>query len=114
MITLGELANSELDLMGAMTDEELLGALEPLSTGTKTFIRRIKQPRPASGRSDSRSEFERRLHLLPKKFSRDWLTKPFRQLMLLTTLPKVYRPTKSSRCSRTMITKPLAFRIFQR
>lgn len=28
MITLGAIANSELDLMGAMTDDELLGALE--------------------------------------------------------------------------------------
>lgn len=68
MITLGAIANSEIDLMGAMTDEELLGALEAASQQErKAFIKRIKQPKPASSRSDSRSEFERRLHLLPKE-----------------------------------------------
>jgi hypothetical protein len=68
MITLGAIANSEIDLMGAMTDDELLGALEAASQQERrAFIKRIKQPRTTSNRSDSRSEFERRLHLLPKE-----------------------------------------------
>lgn len=69
MFTLGQITNSEFDLMGAMTDDELLGALERAPQAErKAFLRRVKQPKPAgSGRSDSRSEFERRLHLLPKE-----------------------------------------------
>ena len=69
MLTLGQITNSEFELMGAMTDEELLGALEQAPVAErKAFLRRIKQPRPASsGKSDSRGEFERRLHLLPKE-----------------------------------------------
>jgi hypothetical protein len=71
MLTLGQITNSEFDLMGAMTDEELLGALERAPQAErKAFIRRIKQqPKAAatSGRSSSRGEFERRLHLLPKE-----------------------------------------------
>jgi hypothetical protein len=68
MITLGELANSELDLMGAMSDDELLGALERApQQERKAFIRRIKQPKTSGSRNDSRGEFERRLHLLSKE-----------------------------------------------
>ena len=90
MITLGELANSELDLMGAMTDDELLGALEAATQQErKTFIRRIKQPKPASGRSDSRSEFERRLHLLPKEIQQGLANKT------LQAVDAAYYVTKS-------------------
>ena len=68
MITLGEITSSELDLMGSMSEDELLGALERAPQNERrAFVRRIKQPKPSSGRSDSRSEFERRLHLLPKE-----------------------------------------------
>lgn len=72
MLTLGQITNSEFDLMGAMTDEELLGALERAPQAErKAFIRRVKQqPKTsavATGRSSSRGEFERRLHLLPKE-----------------------------------------------
>jgi hypothetical protein len=71
MLTLGQITNSEFDLMGAMTDEELLGALERAPQAErKAFIRRIKQQPKAtatSSRSNSRGEFERRLHLLPKE-----------------------------------------------
>jgi hypothetical protein len=67
-MTLGEITNSDLDLMGAMSDEELLGALEaatPLQR--KAFLQRIKKPKIiASGKSDSRGEFEQRINLLPK------------------------------------------------
>jgi len=67
-MTLGEITNSDLDLMGAMSDEELLGALEaatPLQR--KAFLQRIKKPKiVTSGKSDSRGEFEQRINLLPK------------------------------------------------
>ena len=67
-MTLGEITNSDLDLMGAMSDEELLGALEaatPLQR--KAFLQRIKKPKIIpSGKSDSRGEFEQRINLLPK------------------------------------------------
>jgi len=80
-MTLGEITNSDLDLMGAMSDEELLGALEaatPLQR--KAFLQRIKKPKiVTSGKSDSRGEFEQRINLL----------------MLHTTLPKAYRVIKS-------------------
>jgi hypothetical protein len=67
-MTLGEITNSDLDLMGAMSDEELLGALEaatPLQR--KAFLQRIKKPKIIpSGKSNSRGEFEQRINLLPK------------------------------------------------
>jgi len=67
-MTLGEITNSDLDLMGAMSDDELLGALEaatPLQR--KAFLQRIKKPRIVpSGKSNSRGEFEQRINLLPK------------------------------------------------
>ena len=58
MITLGQITNSEFELMGAMTDEELLGALEQAPVAErKAFLRKIKQPRPASaGKSDSSAQ----------------------------------------------------------
>jgi len=67
-MTLGEITNSDLDLMGAMSDEELLGALERASqVERKAFLQRIKKPRIVpSGKSNSRGEFEQRINLLPK------------------------------------------------
>jgi len=69
MLTLGQISNSELDLMGAMTEDELLGALDRATPiERKAFMRKVKtQSKPVtSGTSDSRMEFEKRLHLLPK------------------------------------------------
>jgi len=72
MFTLGQIINSEFELMGIMTDEELLGALEKAPQAErKAFLKRLKQPKaaaaaPAAG-SNSRGEFEKRLHLLPKE-----------------------------------------------
>jgi len=69
-MTLGQITNSEYDLMGAMTDDDLLGALERASTTErKAFVKRIKGGKgggaAASGRSDSRAEFEKRVYMLP-------------------------------------------------
>lgn len=70
MFTLGEITNSELDLMGAITDEELMGALEAATPQQrKAFAQKVKQqPKTAAApeRNSSRSELERRMHLLPK------------------------------------------------
>ena len=72
MFTLGQIISSEFELMGVMTDEELLGALERAPQAErKAFLKRIKQPKaapaaPAAG-GNSRGEFEKRLHLLPKE-----------------------------------------------
>ena len=69
-MNLGDITNSDLDLMGAMTDDELMGALEAATPiQRKAFIRKVKQPSAVANnnRSDSRSEFERRISLLPKE-----------------------------------------------
>lgn len=70
MFTLGDIETSDNNLLGAMTDEELLGALERASVyDRRRFLRRIQRQNQAlySGKSDSRSEFEKRIHLLPKE-----------------------------------------------
>ena len=71
MITLGEITDSDLDLIGAISDEELMGALEAASPQQrKAFTRKVKsQPRSATsgGRATSRGELEKRMHLLPKE-----------------------------------------------
>lgn len=72
MSTLGQITNSEYDLIGAMTEEELLGALDKAPTQErKAFMRRLKGRKEnagaGNGRSDSRSEFERRIYMLPKE-----------------------------------------------
>jgi len=76
-MTLGEITNSDLDLMGAMTDEELLGALEAANPQQrKAFLQRIKKPKiVASGKSDSRGEFEQRINLLPKEIQQGLASK---------------------------------------
>ena len=92
MMTLGEITNSELDLMGALTEDELLGALERASSlERRNFLRRIRQPRPvSSGRSDSRSEFERRIHMLPKEIQQGLANKT------LQAVDAAYYVTKSA------------------
>ena len=67
-MSLGEITNSEFDLMGAISDEELLGALERATPQErKNFVRKVKQPKVIpTGRMDSRGEFEKRINLLPK------------------------------------------------
>lgn len=74
MLTLGQIVNSEYDLVGAVNEDDLLGALDRASTAErKNFLKRIKGGKgagasaAASGRSDSRAEFEKRINLLPKE-----------------------------------------------
>lgn len=70
MITLGEITNSDLDLMGAITDEELMGALEAATNQQRrAFVQKLKQPKTmfTGGKADSRVELEKRMHLLPKE-----------------------------------------------
>ena len=69
-MTLGQITNSEYDLMGAVTDDDLLGALDKASTPErKAFLKRLKGGKSgaASGRNDSRAEFEKRIYMLPKE-----------------------------------------------
>ena len=71
MITLGEIIENDLDLMGAISDEELMGAIEAATPAQrKKLARKVKsQPKAASsgGRATSRGELEKRMHLLPKE-----------------------------------------------
>ncbi|HEY4789103.1 MAG TPA: hypothetical protein VIH57_23805 [Bacteroidales bacterium] len=70
MSTLGQITNSEYDLMGAMTEDELLGLLEKAPVQErKNFLRRLKgrKENAGAGRNDSRSEFERRIYMMPKE-----------------------------------------------
>ena len=71
MSTLGQITNSEYDLIGAMTEDELLGALDKAPTQErKAFMRKLKGRKEnagAAGGRDSRSEFERRINMLPKE-----------------------------------------------
>ena len=69
MITLGEITQSEYNLLGAVSEEELLGALEraPLAD-RKKFIKRLQSQQKnlaVSTANNSRGEFEKRLHWLP-------------------------------------------------
>ena len=71
MMTLGEITQSEFQLLGAVSDEELLMALEGASPqAKKTFSKAIrafaKQRNQAPSRG-SRGELEKRLHMLPKE-----------------------------------------------
>jgi len=73
MITLGQIANSDYNLLGAISEDELVGAIEraPLAE-KKQFVRRVQQQQKTAvaapaGQTNSRGEFERRLHWLPKE-----------------------------------------------
>jgi len=73
MLTLGQIATSDYNLLGAISEDELLGALERANLAErKQFVRRVqaqtKQTVAAStGTTNSRGEFEKRLHWLPKE-----------------------------------------------
>ena len=68
MITLGQIERSEYNLLGAMSEEEFLAALETAPPGDKRrMFRRMQQQSKSmavSGKG-SRGEFEKRLGLLP-------------------------------------------------
>ncbi len=73
MFTLGQLATSDFELLGAISEDELLGALEraPLAE-RKQFIRRVKNQSQkvvaaTAAPANSRGEFEKRMPMLPKE-----------------------------------------------
>jgi len=71
MITLGEIVQSEYNLLGALPEDELLGALEraPIAD-RKKFIKRVQTQQKAvavAPANNSRGEFEKRLHWLPRE-----------------------------------------------
>ena len=73
MFTLGQLATSDYELLGAISEDELLGALERASLAErKQFIRRVKTQSQkvvaaAAAPANSRGEFEKRMPMLPKE-----------------------------------------------
>ncbi|NCC88233.1 MAG: hypothetical protein EOM05_10305, partial [Clostridia bacterium] len=73
MFTLGQIASSDYNLLGAISEDELLGALERATLQDKRkFVKRVQtQQRTATVASaapaNSRGEFEKRLHWLPKE-----------------------------------------------
>jgi hypothetical protein len=71
MITLGQIESSEYNLLGGISEEDFLEALEVSKPADKKkLIRKIqtqtKQVAVASS-SRSRAEFEKRIHMLPKE-----------------------------------------------
>ncbi|MCX6257981.1 MAG: hypothetical protein NTW49_08830 [Bacteroidia bacterium] len=71
MITLGEIALSEYNLLGAVNEEELLGALEAAPVADrKKFLKKIQsQQKPITviPSNNSRGEFEKRIPMLPRE-----------------------------------------------
>lgn len=73
MLTLGQIAQSDYNLLGAISEDELLGAFDRAPIGDrKQFIRKIQtQQRSTVAASaapgNSRGEFEKRMPLLPKE-----------------------------------------------
>ena len=71
MMTLGEITQSEFQLLGAVGDEELLMAMEGASPqAKKSFskaIRAFARNRNQNPSRGSRGELEKRLHMLPKE-----------------------------------------------
>lgn len=71
MMNLGEITQSEFQLLGAISDEELLMALEGASPQAKRnfskAIRSFAKQRNQAPSRGSRGELEKRLHMLPKE-----------------------------------------------
>jgi hypothetical protein len=71
MITLGEITSSEFNLLGTLSDEELLMALDGANPQAKRkFSRAIRQfvrSKSSAPSKGSRGELEKRLHMLPKE-----------------------------------------------
>jgi hypothetical protein len=70
MYNLGQIATSDYSLLGAISEDELMGALERATMAErKQFVRRIqttqKAVATATAPNNSRGEFEKRLHMLP-------------------------------------------------
>ena len=71
MLTLGQIENSEYNLLGAMSEDDFLQALELSGPNDKKklFLKMQNQSRAVSTATGSRSraEFEKRISLLPKE-----------------------------------------------
>lgn len=71
MMNLGELTQSEFTLLGAVSDEEVVMAMESATPqAKKSFARTIRQFAKTKAQAPSRGsrgELEKRLHLLPKE-----------------------------------------------
>ena len=71
MLTLGQIENSEYNLLGAMSEDDFLQALELSGPNDKKklFRKMQNQSRAVSTATGSRSraEFEKRISLLPKE-----------------------------------------------
>jgi hypothetical protein len=74
MFTLGEIEQSEHNLLGAITEEDFLEALDtaPAQTKKKFFKKMQMQSRVQTTATSSRSraEFEKRIHLLPTEIQK--------------------------------------------
>lgn len=74
MFTLGEIEQSEHNLLGAITEDDFLEALEtaPAQTKKKFFKKMQMQSRVQTTATSSRSraEFEKRIHLLPTEIQK--------------------------------------------
>jgi hypothetical protein len=102
MLTLGQIAASDYNLLGAISEDELLGAIERASLAErKQFVRKVqnqtKQTVAASGGpSNSRGEFEKRLHWLPKEIQAGLANKT------LQAVDAAYYTTKSIGLSKVV------------
>ena len=74
MFTLGEIEQSEHNLLGAINEDDFLEALDaaPVATKKKFYRKMQMQSRvhSASTGSRSRAEFEKRIHLLPAEIQK--------------------------------------------
>ncbi|WP_296684026.1 hypothetical protein, partial [Flavobacterium sp.] len=78
MLTLGQIENSEYNLLGAMSEDDFLQALELGATSDKRKLFRKMQNQSramatATG-SRSRAEFEKRITMLPKEIQQGLAT----------------------------------------
>lgn len=77
--TLGELSESEYNLLGSMNEAEFLGAVEqaPAEEKAKFFRKTKEMARASTGKiaRGSRGDFESRINLLPKEIQKGLATK---------------------------------------
>ena len=78
MFTLGEIESSEYNLLGAVTEDEFVEALDLSGpVDKKKFFRKMQnqsRAQTAATSSRSRAEFEKRLHLLPREIQKGLAT----------------------------------------
>lgn len=101
MLTLGQIVASDYNLLGAINEDELLGAIERATLAErKQFVRKVqnqtKQGTAASGPTNSRGEFEKRLHWLPKEIQQGLANKT------LQAVDAAYYNTKNISASKVV------------